>query len=71
MKLCYLIRPLEELSAVSKLVAAISDKKIGDQRFYFPKLMLGRHLKTDDKLYPLTQTFKRYLLNDALIDPQY
>lgn len=64
-------KALEELSAVSKLVAAISDKKIGDQRFYFPKLMLGRHLKTDDKLYPLTQTFKRYLLNDALIDPQY
>ncbi|MBU3851549.1 MAG: HD domain-containing protein [Candidatus Paralactobacillus gallistercoris] len=61
---------LEELSAVSELVAAISNKKIGDQRFFFPKAMLGRHLTPDDPHYALTQTFRKYLLNDALIDPK-
>lgn len=51
-----------ELSAVSKLVKAITGRFLGDERFFFPKQML--------KTNPLfCRKFQKYLKNDWLIDP--
>jgi hypothetical protein len=51
-----------ELSAVSKLVKAITGRFLGDERFFFPKQML----KTNP---PFCRKFQKYLKNDWLIDP--
>lgn len=57
---------LIELSTLSDVVAAISGKMTGDERFFFPKEMLA---ETTDNLFASTyQEFQRHILNDALID---
>jgi HD superfamily phosphohydrolase len=58
---------LEELSSLSPLVAAISGKFSGDERFYFPKEMLAN---SDIELFqPIYQEFKRYINNGSLQKP--
>lgn len=58
---------LEELSSMSPLVAAISGKFTGDERFYFPKEMLAT---TDLEIFsPIYQQFNTYINNGALIQP--
>lgn len=58
---------LEELSSMSPLVAAISGKFTGDERFYFPKEMLAT---SDLELFsPIYQQFNTYINNGALIQP--
>ncbi|QGG61450.1 HD domain-containing protein [Loigolactobacillus bifermentans] len=57
---------LIELSTLSDVVAAISGKMTGDERFFFPKEMLA---ETTDNLFASTyQEFQHHILNDALID---
>ncbi|WP_179394234.1 HD domain-containing protein [Lacticaseibacillus absianus] len=56
---------LEELSTLSRLVAAISGQAAGDKRFYFPKVMLSQDR---DALHAdLYAAFQAYLLNGTLI----
>lgn len=57
---------LEELSTVSPIVAAISGKSTGDERFFFPREMVK---PSSDLFTPLYEEFQRYLRNDYLIDP--
>ncbi|WP_262314986.1 HD domain-containing protein [Lacticaseibacillus parakribbianus] len=58
---------LEELSTLSRLVAALSGQAVGDKRFYFPKVMLDTDAEAANaKVY---RTFQQYLLNGALIRP--
>lgn len=59
---------LEELSTVSPIVAAITGKSTGDERFFFPREMV----KPSGQLQlfePLYEKFQKYLRNDYLIDP--
>lgn len=59
---------LEELSTVSPIVAAITGKSTGDERFFFPREMI--HPDELQLFEPLYQKFQSYLHNDNLIDPQ-
>ncbi|GLB47224.1 phosphohydrolase [Philodulcilactobacillus myokoensis] len=57
---------LVELSTVSSLVNAITDKLQGDQRFFFPKEML----ECGDKVeifQPLYQKFQQHIKNNTII----
>jgi HD superfamily phosphohydrolase len=57
---------LIELSTLSDVVAAISGKMTGDERFFFPKEMLA---ETTGNLFASTyQEFQHHILNDALIE---
>lgn len=59
---------LEELSTVSPIVAAISGKSTGDERFFFPREMVKP--TSDLQLFePLYEKFHKYLRNDSLINP--
>lgn len=55
---------LIELSKASRLVSAISGKKVGDERFFFPKEMLQK--KPPEIFAPKYAEFNTYLKNDAL-----
>lgn len=58
---------LRELSTVSPIVAAITGKSTGDERFFFPREMI---YPDELQLFePLYQQFKQYLHNDSLVDP--
>ncbi len=55
---------LEELSSLSDVVAAISGRFSGDERFYFPKEMLNEN---DIEVFaPIYRQFKAYLRNGAI-----
>lgn len=58
-----------ELSALSTLVAAITGRESGDQRFFFPREMLSQHAESD-LFNPIYQEFQTYIKNDQLIHPQ-
>ncbi|WP_125768245.1 HD domain-containing protein [Lapidilactobacillus wuchangensis] len=59
---------LEELSTVSPIVAAITGKSTGDERFFFPREMVKP--SGDLQLFePLYEKFQKYLRNDYLVDP--
>ncbi|WP_125980673.1 HD domain-containing protein [Loigolactobacillus iwatensis] len=56
---------LIELSTLSDIVAAISGKFTGDERFFFPKEMLA---ETTDNLFAETyDSFQQHILNGTLI----
>lgn len=55
---------LSELSSLSALVASISGKLTGDDRFYFPKEMLKS--QTTDVFAKSYATFQSYLINDQI-----
>ncbi|WP_187328442.1 HD domain-containing protein [Liquorilactobacillus mali] len=58
---------LIELSKVSKLVAAITGKVSGDERFFFPREMLTSS-KQIDLFAPIYEKFQGYLKNGWLIE---
>lgn len=59
---------LEELSTVSPIVAAITGKSTGDERFFFPReIVRPEGLQLFEPIY---REFQRYLHNDYLIEPQ-
>ena len=57
---------LVELSQVSNLVAAISGKVSGDERFFFPKEMKSSEQQLE-LFGPIYSEFQSYLKNDTLI----
>ncbi|MSE08796.1 HD domain-containing protein, partial [Lactobacillus salivarius] len=57
---------LVELSQVSNLVAAISGKVSGDERFFFPKEMKSSEQQLE-LFSPIYSEFQSYLKNDTLI----
>ncbi|WP_283582828.1 HD domain-containing protein [Limosilactobacillus difficilis] len=57
-----------ELSQVSTLVASVSGKEAGDQRFFFPREMLSQ--EGDELFQPLYDEFQSYLKNNHLVDPR-
>ena len=57
---------LVELSQVSNLVAAISGKVSGDERFFFPKEMKSSEQQLE-LFVPIYSEFQSYLKNDTLI----
>ncbi|MDH4960259.1 HD domain-containing protein [Ligilactobacillus salivarius] len=57
---------LVELSQVSNLVAAISGKVSGDERFFFPKEMKSSSQQLE-LFSPIYSEFQSYLKNDTLI----
>lgn len=57
---------LIELSQVSNLVAAISGKVSGDERFFFPKEMKSSEQQLE-LFSPIYSEFQSYLKNDTLI----
>lgn len=57
---------LVELSQVSNLVAAISGKVSGDERFFFPKEMKSSEQQLE-LFCPIYSEFQSYLKNDTLI----
>ncbi len=59
---------LVELSTASALVAAITGRVSGDQRFFFPKKMLASD--TSELFYPIYQEFQSYINNGNLIRPK-
>ena len=67
-----LIQPngnLIELSQVSTLVASVSGKEAGDQRFFFPKEMLNEH--QDIEIFePIYEEFQSYIQNNHIINPK-
>lgn len=67
-----LIQPdgsLVELSQVSTLVAAVSGKEAGDQRFFFPKEMMRQ--SSDIEIFqPVYEEFQSYIANGHVIKPQ-
>ena len=67
-----LIQPngnLTELSQVSTLVASVSGKEAGDQRFFFPKEMLNEH--QDIEIFePIYEEFQSYIQNNHIINPK-
>lgn len=67
-----LIQPdgsLIELSQISTLVASVSGKEAGDQRFFFPKEMLAKH-ENIEIFEPIYTEFQSYIKNNELIDPK-
>ena len=67
-----LIQPngkLIELSQVSTLVASVSGKEAGDQRFFFPKEMLNEH--QDIEIFePIYEKFQSYIQNNHVVNPK-
>lgn len=66
-----LIQPngeLVELSQISTLVAAISGKVSGDQRFFFPKEMLEQH-QNIEIFDPIYEDFQAHIHNNQIINP--
>ncbi|BAP84956.1 phosphohydrolase [Paucilactobacillus hokkaidonensis JCM 18461] len=60
---------LVELSELSTLVAAVSGKVAGDQRFFFPQEMLSRH-QNIEIFDPIYEEFQSYISNNQIIKPQ-
>ncbi|ALV22582.1 MULTISPECIES: HD domain-containing protein [Carnobacterium] len=59
-----------ELSKVSEIVSSLTGKVRGDERFYFPKEFLKPKTPKEITLFePIYQDFKRYIKNDAIIQP--
>lgn len=58
---------LVELSEVSPLVKAVTDKELGDERFFFPKQMLDTNSKQQDIFQPYYQEFSKHIKNDLLV----
>ena len=58
-----------ELSQVSTLVASVSGREAGDQRFFFPKEMLqGRQ---DIEIFePIYEQFQSYIQNNHIVKPK-
>lgn len=67
-----LIQPngnLVELSQVSTLVASVSGKEAGDQRFFFPKEMLNQ--RNDIEIFePIYEEFQSYIQNNHIVNPK-
>ena len=58
-----------ELSQVSTLVASVSGREAGDQRFFFPKEMLEKH--QDIEIFePIYEKFQSYIKNNHIVDPE-
>lgn len=57
---------LIELSSISPLVRAISDKQTGDNRFFFPREIL-RPEENVDLFQPEYDEFNHHIRNDQLI----
>lgn len=59
-----------ELSKASEIVSSLAGKMRGDERFYFPKEFLKpKTIKEITLFEPIYQEFKRYIKNDAIIQP--
>ena len=58
-----------ELSALSPLVAAITGRELGDQRFFFPREMFTENAESD-LFSPVYTEFQNYIHNDQLIHPK-
>ena len=59
---------LVELSEVSTLVASISGKIVGNQKFFFPKEMLSAD-QNIEIFQPIYEEFQSYINNDEIINP--
>lgn len=57
-----------ELSQVSTLVASVSGREAGDQRFFFPKEMLAS--QNIEIFEPIYEKFQSYIQNNHIINPQ-
>lgn len=58
-----------ELSQVSTLVASVSGREAGDQRFFFPKEMLEKH-QDIEVFEPIYEKFQSYIKNNHIIEPE-
>lgn len=58
-----------ELSQVSTLVASVSGREAGDQRFFFPKEMLETH-QDIEVFEPIYEQFQSYIKNNHIINPK-
>ncbi|MBB1079005.1 HD domain-containing protein [Limosilactobacillus sp. STM2_1] len=58
-----------ELSQVSTLVASVSGREAGDQRFFFPKEMLESR-DSIEIFEPIYEEFQRYIKNNHIIKPK-
>ncbi len=58
---------LIELSSISPLVRAISDRQSGDNRFFFPREIL-RPEENVDLFQPEYDEFNNHIRNDQLIN---
>jgi HD superfamily phosphohydrolase len=58
-----------ELSQVSTLVASVSGREAGDQRFFFPKEMLAKH-DNIEIFEPIYEEFQNYIRNNHIINPK-
>ena len=58
-----------ELSQVSTLVASVSGREAGDQRFFFPKEML--ETRNNIEIFePIYEEFQSYIKNNHIINPK-
>ena len=58
-----------ELSQVSTLVASVSGREAGDQRFFFPKEML--ETRNNIEIFePIYEEFQSYIKNNYIINPK-
>lgn len=58
-----------ELSQVSTLVASVSGREAGDQRFFFPKEMLESR-DSIEIFEPIYEKFQSYIKNNHIINPK-
>lgn len=58
-----------ELSQVSTLVASVSGREAGDQRFFFPKEMLQSQ-QSIEIFEPIYEKFQSYIQNNHIINPE-
>lgn len=58
-----------ELSQVSTLVASVSGREAGDQRFFFPKEMLEKH-QDIEVFEPIYEQFQHYIKNNHIVNPK-
>ena len=58
-----------ELSQVSTLVASVSGREAGDQRFFFPKEMLEKH-QDIEVFEPIYEQFQSYIKNNHIVNPK-
>lgn len=58
-----------ELSQVSTLVASVSGREAGDQRFFFPKEMLEKH-QDIEVFEPIYEQFQSYIENNHIMIPR-
>lgn len=66
-----LIQPngeLIELSQISTLVASVSGREAGDQRFFFPKEMLTKQ-NNIEVFEPIYEMFQKYIRNNQIVQP--